>query len=127
MRTPWHHEPRQRLSEQEAARLFLEHDGKCWKCGCKIGVTELRRNWTVGHKLALERGGDNSWGNLAPECELCKPIVDAEDHKAAGKQRRVATRHLVCKPMRKRSALSRKHGMKFNWSLGRYEKMNSRQ
>jgi len=24
--------------------------------------------------------------------------------------------------MRKRSALSRKHGMKFNWSLGRYEK-----
>ena len=120
--TPWHHEPRQRLSEQEAARLFLEHDGKCWKCGCKIGVTELRRNWTVGHKLALERGGDNSWGNLAPECELCKPIADAEDHKAAGKQRRTATRHLVCKPMRKRSALSRKHGMKFNWSLGRYEK-----
>ena len=122
MRSPWHHEPRKRLSEQEAARLFLEHDGRCWKCGSKIGVTELRRNWTVGHKLALERGGDNSWGNLAPECELCKPIVDAEDHKAAGKQRRTATRHLVCKPMRKRSALSRKHGMKFNWSLGRYEK-----
>ena len=122
MRSPWHHEPRKRLSEQEAARLFLEHDGRCWKCGSKIGVTELRRNWTVGHKLALERGGDNSWGNLAPECELCKPVVDAEDHKAAGKQRRAATRHLVCKPMRKRSALSRKHGMKFNWSLGRYEK-----
>ena len=122
MRTPWHHEPRKRLSEQEAARLFLEHDGRCWKCGGKIGVTELRRNWTVGHKLALERGGDNSWGNLAPECELCKPVVDAEDHKAAGKQRRTATRHLVCKPMRKRSALSHKHGMKFNWSLGRYEK-----
>lgn len=120
--SPWHHHPRAYLTEQQAAKLFLEHDGRCWRCGNKIGVTELRRNWTVGHKLALELGGDNSWANLGPECELCKPVVDAADHKAAGHARRVATKHIIPKSMRKKSALSKKPGFKFDWRAGRYVK-----
>lgn len=124
MRSPWHHDPRIRLTEQQVAKLFLERHGCCRECGRKLGPSD---SWIVEHVIALENGGTNDWENLGLTCSWCKPDKDARDHAQAGKQRRVATRHLVCKPMRKRSALSRKHGMKFNWSLGRYEKMNSRQ
>lgn len=123
MRSPWHHEPRKFLTPQQAAKLFVEHGGKCWNCGCKIGPTELAKDWTVGHKIALELGGDNSWSNLAPECCLCKPLVDAADHKAAGHMRRSATKHIISKSMRKKSALSKKPGTKFNWAAGRYERL----
>ncbi|WP_414461853.1 HNH endonuclease [Hyphomicrobium sp. DY-1] len=120
LQTPWHHEPRKFLTDAQAAKLFLEHGGRCWKCKQKIGPTELARDWSVGHKLALELGGTNDWANLAPECCLCKPLVDAEDHKAAGHNRRAATRHVIPKSMKKKSALAKRPGMKFNWKQGRY-------
>lgn len=119
LRSAWHHDPRIRLTDQQIAKLFLERHGCCRECGRKLGPSD---SWIVEHVIALENGGTNDWGNLGLTCSWCKPDKDARDHAQAGKQRRVATRHLVCKPMRKRSALSRKHGMKFNWSLGRYEK-----
>lgn len=119
MRSPWHHDPRIRLTEQQTAKLFLERHGCCRECGRKLGPCDA---YIVEHIIALENGGSNEWDNLGITCSWCKPIKDARDHAQAGKQRRVATRHLVCKQMRKRSALSRKHGMKFNWAVGRYEK-----
>lgn len=122
MRSPWHHEPRAGLTEQQAAKLFLEHGGRCWRCRNKIGATELRKKWTVGHMLALELGGTNAWENLAPECELCKPISDAADHKAAGHARRVATLAVLPRELRKKTGLSKKPGYKFNWRAGRYER-----
>jgi hypothetical protein len=119
MRSAWHHDPRIKLTEQQVAKLFLERHGCCRECGRKLTA---RDQYIVEHVIALENGGTNDWDNLGLTCSWCKPIKDARDHAQAGKQRRAATRHLICKPLRKRSALSRKHGMKFNWSLGRYEK-----
>ena len=116
---PWKHTPRVRFTPQQVAKLFLERHGCCRECGRKLGPSD---SWIVEHVIALENGGTNDLENLGITCSYCKPIKDARDHAQAGKQRRTATNHLVCKPMRKRSALSRKHGMKFNWSLGRYEK-----
>ena len=119
MRSPWHHDPRIRLTEQQIAKLFLERHGCCRECGKKLGPSE---DWIVEHIIALECGGSNEWDNLGITGLCCKPLKDARDHAQAGKQRRTATRHIVSKSMRKMSSLSRKHGMKFNWSLGRYEK-----
>ena len=115
--TPWHHEPRKNLTEQQTARLFLEHDGKCWRCARKIRLGE---DWTVGHRQALECGGTNDWENLAPECAACKPKADAKDHAQAGKQRRVAVNHFLPRALRKKSALSKREGYKYDWSQGRY-------
>lgn len=116
-RSPWHHEPRKALSEQQAAKLFVEHEGRCWRCQRKILAGD---DWTVGHKKALECGGTNDWDNLAPECSFCKPKADAKDHAQAGKQRRSATKHFLPKSMRRKSALSKRQGTKYDWSRGRY-------
>jgi 5-methylcytosine-specific restriction endonuclease McrA len=119
MRTPWHHEPRVRISEQQVAKLFLEHDGRCGQCKRKLGPSD---DYIVEHVLALENGGTNDWDNLGITCAWCKPAKDAADHKAAGHARRVATKHIISKSMRKRSPLGKRPGIKFNWSAGRYER-----
>ncbi len=119
MRSAWHHDPRIRLTEQQIAKLFLERHGCCRECGRKLGPGQ---DWIVEHIIALECGGSNEWENLGITGLCCKPAKDAADHAQAGKQRRTATRHIVSKSMRKKSSLAKKHGMKFNWSLGRYEK-----
>ena len=116
-RSPWHHDPRGGLSEQQTAKLFVERGGKCWNCGKKLRPGDL---WTVGHMFALERGGSDDWSNKAPECASCKPLRDAEDHAAAAKNRGVATKHFLPKALRKKSALAKRDGMKFDWSQGRY-------
>lgn len=123
LQTPWHHDPRHRLSEQQCAKLFMEHGGKCWRCGGKIGPAELRKSWHVGHVHALELGGKDEWSNMAPECELCAPETVASDHKAAGHNRRAATRHVIPKSMKKKSALAKRPGMKFDWKQGRYRRI----
>lgn len=119
MRSPWHHEPRAVLSEQKAAKLFLEHGGCCDRCGRKLMAGD---DWIVEHVLALENGGTNDWANLGITCSWCKPSKDAADHKAAGHMRRAATKQIISKSMRKKSALSKKPGYKFNWRAGRYVK-----
>jgi 5-methylcytosine-specific restriction endonuclease McrA len=115
--TPWHHEPRIRLSEQKAAKLFVEHKGRCDRCGRKLLAGD---DWIVEHVLALENGGTNDWSNLGITCAWCKPAKDAEDHAAAGHMRRAAAKHIVSKSMRKKSALAKKPGTKFDWRQGRY-------
>lgn len=122
MRSAWHHDPRIKLSEQKAAKLFLEHGGKCDICKRVLRVGD---DWIVEHILALENGGTNDWSNLGITCAWCKPAKDAEDHAAAGHSRRASAKQIVSKSMRKRSALSRKPGSKFNWRQGRYVKEDS--
>lgn len=118
-RSPWHHEPRAVLSEQKAAKLFLEHGGCCDICKRKLRPGD---DWIVEHVLALENGGTNEWANLGITCAWCKPKKDAKDHATAGHLRRSATKHIIPKSMRKKSALAKKPGTKFNWSTGRYER-----
>ena len=119
MRSPWHHDPRIRLTDQQIAKLFLERHGCCRECGRKLGPSD---SWIVEHVIALENGGTNDWDNLGLTCSWCKPIKDARDHAQAGKQRRTSAKHLVSKSMRKRSKLRKHDGMKYDWAQGRYRK-----
>ena len=119
MRTPWHHDPRIRLSDQQIAKLFLERNGCCRECGRKLGPAD---GWIVEHIIALENGGSNDWDNLGITCLQCKPGKYAADHAQAGKQRRTAVKHLLPKNLRKKSNLARPNGMRFDWHLGRYVK-----
>ena len=119
-RSPWHHEPRIKLTEQKTAKLFLERGGRCCQCKRKLGPSD---DYIVEHKIALENGGDNSWHNLdITGTKCCKARKDAKDHAEAAKSRKAVTRHVVSKSMRQKSGLSKRQGYKFNWRQGRYEK-----
>lgn len=117
MRSAWHHDPRIRLSEQQAAKLFLERHGCCRECGRKLGPAD---DWIVEHIIALENGGTNEWDNLGITGICCKASKDAKDHAQAGKQRRTATKHILSKSMRRKSSLSKRSGTKYDWKRGRY-------
>lgn len=95
--TPWHHEPRARLTEQQAVKLFLEHGGCCRECGRKLGPAD---DWIIEHVVALENGGTNETANLGITCTWCKPKKDAKDHAEAGHSRRQVTKHLLPRSMR---------------------------
>ena len=86
------HEPRQRLSDRDRAKLFLDRGGRCHKCTRKIGTGE---GWSDEHLTALECGGTNDWENRVLTCSWCKPIKDGEDHRRAAKIKRVATAHVI--------------------------------
>lgn len=119
MKSPWHHDKRIRLSEQQIAKLFLERHGCCRECGRKLLSGD---DWIVEHIIALECGGTNDWDNLGITGLCCKGGKDARDHAQAGKQRRTATKHLVSKSMRRKSSLSKPDGYKYNWQRGAYER-----
>lgn len=91
---------RQRLTDQDRARLFLERGGRCHKCKRKLGPAD---DWIVEHMLALENGGTNEWKNLDVTCEWCLPAKNAEDDKVAKKIRAVATNHIVPTSQRQKS------------------------
>lgn len=120
--TAFHHAPRIRLSEQQIAKLFMARNGCCRECGRKLYPGD---QWIVEHIIALENGGTNDWENLGITCGWCKPQKDARDHAQAGKQRRVATRHVVPESLREKSALAPRPGWKFNWKTKRYERIAS--
>lgn len=119
MRSPWHHDPRIRLTDQQIAKLFLERHGCCRECGRRLGPAD---SWIIEHVIALENGGTNDWDNLGITCSWCKPDKDARDHAQAGKQRRTSAKHLVSKSMRPKSRLSKPKGTKYDWAQGRYVK-----
>lgn len=121
MRSAWHHDPRIRLTDQQIAKLFLERHGCCRECGRKLGPGQ---DWIVEHIIALENGGKNDWENLGITGLCCKSIKDARDHEQAAKQRRTATKHLVSRSMRKKSSLAKKPGTRFDWSKGRYTRVD---
>lgn len=116
-RTPWHHEARVRLTQNQLAKLFLESHGCCRECGRKLGPSD---DWIAEHVIALENGGTNDFENMGITCLLCKPIKDARDHAQAGKQRRTAAKHFISRSMRKKSALSKKDGYRYDWKQKRY-------
>ena len=117
MKSAWHHDPRIRITEQQVAKLFLERHGCCRECGRKLTA---RDQYIVEHVIALENGGTNDFENLGITCSWCKPIKDARDHAQAGKQRRTASKHFISRSMRKKSALSKKDGYRYDWKQKRY-------
>lgn len=121
MKSAWHHDPRIRITDQQAAKLFLERHGCCRECGRRLGPSD---DWIVEHVIALENGGTNDFENLGITGMCCKASKDARDHAQAGKQRRTASKHFISRSMRKKSALSKRDGYRYDWSLGRYVKEN---
>ena len=87
MTTPWQHIPREYLTDQERAALFLAKKGHCHRCTRKIYAGET---WFAEHLSALQLGGDNSEGNWDVTCKNCFPIKNAEDASKAAKMRAVA-------------------------------------
>ena len=96
--SPWHHDPRIRLTEAKVVKLFIERHGCCRECGRTLGPKD---DWVVEHVIALENGGTNDWDNLGITCSWCKPEKDAADHEAAAGNRSKATKHFLPKSMRK--------------------------
>jgi len=91
--------PRKTLTDQKKVKLFQERDGRCHRCDKKIPGGG---SWTVAHILALELGGGNNWDNLGVECGDCFSLQNGEDHAAAAKGRRIATKHFLPTIERKR-------------------------
>jgi len=81
-------------------RVLLKSDGKCAKCGRKVGVA-IGNPFDVDHIVALANGGENAERNLQPlcvyPCHAAKSLVDvAEKAKVA----RVRAKHLGVKKAR---------------------------
>lgn len=86
------HEPRQRLSDQQRAKLFLDRGGKCHACGRKLRSGD---DWIAEHVTALQVGGGNEWANLAVTCAWCLPKKNATDAAKAAKGRAVAVASII--------------------------------
>ena len=81
MTSPWTPTPREYLTDQAKARLFVERGGQCWKCTRKLRAGD---KWIVEHVLALENGGTVRLGGvplhgLSDEQLRCRIGYFAED------------------------------------------------
>lgn len=85
------HEPRERLTDQEKAKLFLERGGRCHRCTRRIRA----KRWYVEHVSSLSTGGSNAWENLALTCENCFPQKNAEDATKLAKGRAIAVACII--------------------------------
>lgn len=112
--------PRKNFTDQQRAKIFLDRGGKCHKCARKLTVGD---DWILEHVTALQNGGDNADRNMAVTCVWCLPGKNKEDAGKAAKGRAVATSLIVPNKHRKKSKLQRPPGTKFNWSKGKYEKV----
>lgn len=117
LRSPWHHEPRQHLTDPQKTKLFLERGGICHRCTVRI----RGRRWYVEHIIALENGGTNAWENLGITCEACFPDKNRDDAQKAAKGRAVAVSTIIPPSQRqKRHRLRKPPGTRYDWERGRY-------
>lgn len=96
---------RKKISQKEAARLFLLHNGIC--CNC---LTQIRNGeaWFIEHPDALVLGGADDDANRKPSHVKCKAAKDAADAAARSERDRHITkgwqRDGIRPPSRLRSA-----------------------
>ena len=86
------HERRRSMTPQRVLRIFEANGGRCYKCERKLGP---RDEYDIDHVIALENGGTDDDDNLAPCCSWCHVEKTADDHKLAGKGRRMAAKAFV--------------------------------
>lgn len=72
-------------------RVFERCEGKCGRCGRKIGAGE---KWTLEHVIALINGGANREGNMDVTCDWCLPAKNAADVAEKSKVANVKAKHL---------------------------------
>jgi 5-methylcytosine-specific restriction protein A len=81
---------RRKISQKEAARLFLLHNGICCNCGLQIRSGE---KWFIEHVDALILGGEETDDNRRPShVRKCKAKKDAADAGARSKRDRIITK-----------------------------------
>ena len=82
---------RKKISQKEAARLFLLHNGICCNCGQQIRSGE---KWFIEHVDALILGGtEGDDTNRRPShVKKCKREKDAADAAARSKRDRIITK-----------------------------------
>jgi hypothetical protein len=82
--------PRKKISQKEAARLFLLHNGICCNCGQQIRGGE---KWFIEHVEALVLGGADDDQNRRPSHLVkCKAKKDAADAAARSERDRHITK-----------------------------------
>jgi 5-methylcytosine-specific restriction endonuclease McrA len=83
---------RRNMSTTRRRRIFLEADGICHICGCKIDGT--KEAWDADHVIPLEISGDDSDENLRPAHRKCHQQKTAkEDAPTIAKCKRVEAKH----------------------------------
>jgi 5-methylcytosine-specific restriction protein A len=76
------------------ARVFEAKQGRCHKCGRKIGPAD---KWTLEHLIAISNGGRNAEDNLDVTCDWCLPIKNAGDASIKKHGTQVRYRHMGIK------------------------------
>ena len=80
---------RKKVSQKEAARLFLHHNGICCNCLTQIRAGEA---WFIEHPEALVLGGADDDDNRRPAHVKCKAKKDAADAAARSERDRHITK-----------------------------------
>jgi 5-methylcytosine-specific restriction enzyme A len=109
--------PRKSLTEPQRVKLFLERGGRCEECGVKIRQGTV---WELDHALSLENGGTNDLDNLRILCRACHAAKTPGDRAKAAKTRAVAVRGIIPERHRKKSRLSKRENVRYDWQTGRY-------
>ena len=108
--------PDTKVPERVRLRVFNAYDGVCYLSKRKIRAGE---KWEAEHILALGNGGENRERNLAPALVEPHKAKTAKDVAIKAKTDRIRKKHLGLKVSGSRG-LTKPHGMKFDWSVGRY-------
>lgn len=107
-----------RVPPRVRLRIFNAHNGICHLSGRKIAAGEV---WELEHIKALILGGEHRESNLAPALVEPHKRKTAMEMAVKAKIDRVAKKHLgINKP----KGFPKPKDMKFNWSTGRYERIN---
>ena len=114
------HAPRERLTDQQRARLFVERGKRCHRCKRSLRSGE---KWIAEHLVALSVGGDNSPGNWEVTCEWCLPDKNREDAAKAAKGRAVVVSCYVPRSQRGKRPW-KPPGMVYDWRKKRYVREN---
>ena len=81
------------LSGRRKLAIWEREHGKCMICGSKLQVG----GFIFEHVRALELGGTDTDENIRLTCKGCATQTTKEDHKAAGKAKRMKTASLGLK------------------------------
>ena len=98
-------------------RLFEAAGGLCQKCGAKVKLG----GWHADHTIRLRDGGGNRESNLQVLCVYCHRAKTGEENKAQAKATKIKAAYIGIP--KKKTALSKREGWKFNWKTRRYERI----
>lgn len=109
--------PDSKIPTRVKLRIWQREEGRCYLSGKKIMPGD---GFQYEHVIALCNGGENRESNIKLALTAKHKEKTARDVKEKSKVARVRAKHLgIAKP---KSALSKRDGMKYNWSTRRYEK-----